>query len=459
MLPEDSRARLIWSVLEDLEFSNYECRYRNDETGRPAVDPRSLVGVWILGLLRGVSSSVVVSRLCETDIEFRWLLGGASVEKSTLCDFRKNHLDQLGDLSTQVLVGLAQCGLVNGEEVGIDGTILQAVSSRSSVRKRKSLQKSVKRLREAVEEKLSQEESEESAKKMVKRKERFERALQDMDSLGLTGKSSRMNIAEPEASLKKLKDGRYRPGYNVQVVSDLSSGAIISTGVTDAGNDRGQLGPQLEKARESLADISEGLQERGEQDLSEINSVVADSQYHYTRNLVDLHEQIDTYVPDGWEERSPPGVSEAFLADKFIYDENTDTMVCPEGKTLRRRSLNAGKTAMRYEAGTKDCLSCCFKGECCPKSKGARTVSRQLYPEVLQATRERVQSEKGQRLKTARHVAVEGCMSRLKEFLGWRRCVTWGLKGAQCELTWRQLAHNIMLLTGIWKPLAVRAAT
>ncbi len=37
----------------------------------------ALAGVWITALLRGVTSSVMVARLCEEDIEFRWLLGNA----------------------------------------------------------------------------------------------------------------------------------------------------------------------------------------------------------------------------------------------------------------------------------------------------------------------------------------------------------------------------------------------
>jgi transposase len=456
LLPENSQARLIWTFLEGLDFEKHDKNYRNDDTGRPALDPRSLSGVWILGLLRGVDSSVALSRLCKTDVEFRWLLGEQEVEKSTLCWFRRENIEALGELSTQVLVALSRCGLVKGEEVGIDGTMLESVSSRSSVYSRKQLQEKVERLRVLIEEKLKQVDEEGSREKVMRRKALFEEALEEMDSLGLREGKSRININEKEASLKKMKDGRYRPGYNVQVASDLSSGAIISTEVTCAGNDRGQLDPQLEKARERLSEVSERLEAGGEQRLGEVKSVAADSQYYETNDLVSLDGDVETYVPEGFESWRPPGVSDRFLASQFIYNESTDTMICPESKSLRRRSLNRGKTAMRYEAAAKDCLACRYKGECCPKSKGGRTVSRLLYPEVLEATKERAKSGRGQKMKKARQVVMEGCMARLKGLLHWPRCRTWGKQGVAAELLWRQLTHNIMLLAGAWRPLALR---
>ena len=66
----------------------------------------ALAGVWITALLRGVTSSVMVARLCEEDIKFRWLLGNAPARKSTLCDFRKRHVEALAAFSTQVLAAL-----------------------------------------------------------------------------------------------------------------------------------------------------------------------------------------------------------------------------------------------------------------------------------------------------------------------------------------------------------------
>ncbi len=113
LVPETSVVRTIWSALEGLDFGKFDAAYKNDETGRPAVDPRRLAGVRALALLREVTSSVRLADLCGRDSEFRWMLGDAEVEKSTLCDFRKAHAAMLAELSSQVLaaMGPASAGL------------------------------------------------------------------------------------------------------------------------------------------------------------------------------------------------------------------------------------------------------------------------------------------------------------------------------------------------------------
>lgn len=61
LLPECSVARSIWGSVCELDFSQFDAKYRNDAEGRPAIDPRRLAGVWILAMVRGMSSSVVVA--------------------------------------------------------------------------------------------------------------------------------------------------------------------------------------------------------------------------------------------------------------------------------------------------------------------------------------------------------------------------------------------------------------
>ena len=55
LLGADSLVRVLWATLLQQDLSRFEAVYHNDATGRPAVDPRRLVAVWIWGLLRGVT--------------------------------------------------------------------------------------------------------------------------------------------------------------------------------------------------------------------------------------------------------------------------------------------------------------------------------------------------------------------------------------------------------------------
>jgi transposase len=452
LLPGNSVARTIWAGLEQLDFSEFESAYRNDEAGRPAVEPRRLAGVWILALVRGTTSSIEVARRCGEDIEFRWMLGGAPVKKSSLCTFRTDHAGKLGALSTQLLASLARADLLPGEEVAVDGSVIRAAASCKASKPRKKLKRQIEKLNEVIESKLLEDDSEDSADVLRRKQAKLKEALAEMDALGKTGDKDRITVTEPEASKKKLKNGAFAPAHNVQVATDMASGAIISAEVIEQGNDCGQLAPQLDNAEEELARVREQLDDDESAKPASPGTVCADSAYHDTLQLVDLDERgIAAVVPDS--DRRPPGVADEYLAEAFKYDADRDEMTCPQGKTLKRRKLNPNKTATTYQAQSQDCEQCPFKSQCCPKAKHGRSVNRPLYPEVVNAAAERCASPDGQRCMRKRKITAEGAFARIVDLLNWRRCRTWGKRGAQAEALWRQITHNLLLLTGHWQPI------
>lgn len=453
LLPPDSVARLIWSGLLKLDFGAFDALYGNDAVGRPAVDPRSLTAVWTLGLLRGVTSSVRLAALCACDIEFRWLLGDVGVEKSTLCGFRKDHKDELASLGAQVLGSLGGQGLLPGKHMGVDGTIVRAASSRHAAKSRRRLEKSHQRLQGLIEEKLSQmDEGVESAEvqALKQRQARVDAALAELDARGKSEPEAKMTMTEPEASMKKQKDGSYAPGYNAQAVLDLNSGVMVSAAIVDAGNDCGQLQPQVAQAQ-AVLDALPGESARV------VESVTADSGYHETRQVHDLEQGgITCYVPDDRNtHRQVPGVSPAFQADQFTYDEARDILKCPMGQELKRRSLRKSQTSATYQASYRTCQACPAKPQCCPNTQSDRCVDRPLpvYKETLDRVAHRLETDEGRQKRHARWVTCEGVFARLNTLLHWKRNRMWGRAGAEMELLWRQFAHNLMLLTGIWKPL------
>ena len=120
---------------------------------------------------------------------------------------------------------------------------------------------------------------------------------------------------------------------------------------------------------------------------------------------------------------------------------------------MKRRKLNDGKTAAVYQAPTKACQSCPAKPQCCPKSQSGRYVNRSLYKERLDTIAQRLDTLEGRCQKNARWVVCEGTFARLNNLLHWGWCRMWDRAGAEAELLWRQFVHNLMLLSGIWKPM------
>ena len=458
LLPAQSVARVIWEALGDFDFSSFDAGYCNDEEGRPAVDPRRATAVWLLAVLRGISSSVTVAELCGTDIEFRWISGDCGVKKSTLSHFRKGHIECLGALSTQVLAALSRSGMLPGESVAVDGSVIRAAASCRSALSGKQLRRRLERLEGVIKEKLEDSDDDgddEGVKRLQRRRARFEQALAELSRSG----HKRVTVSDFEASVKRLKNHSFAPAHNVQVVSDLSSGAIISAVVVDKKSDQGQLLPQVRHAEKELCRVAGGVGAKSTE-RGYIRRVVADAAYHDTQQLVTLStESIEAFVPDDQKRHRLGGISEAFQASSFVYDSATDTMVCPGGHRLRRRKLNNEKTAVTYEAEASVCQSCPCKVDCCPRARGGRSVNRPLHADVLWAVHERTVSARGGWYRRARKVVAEGVFGRLFGLLHWRRCRTWGQRGARAELLWHQLAHNLMLLLGQWQPLVPRGPT
>ena len=66
----------IHTLVDRMDTSIFDHRYKNDETGRLAYDPRILLKVILLGYSRGLVSSRDIERACKENITFMALSCG-----------------------------------------------------------------------------------------------------------------------------------------------------------------------------------------------------------------------------------------------------------------------------------------------------------------------------------------------------------------------------------------------
>ena len=92
-LPVDHQARVVWAVVERLDLSAFyvDIAARGSDPGRPAIDPKILVAIWLYAAIDGLGNGRELARLCESHDAYRWLCGGVSVNYHTLNDFRTGH--------------------------------------------------------------------------------------------------------------------------------------------------------------------------------------------------------------------------------------------------------------------------------------------------------------------------------------------------------------------------------
>src|SRR5262245_47259581 len=120
LLPDDHPVRALWQQVEamDLALLLQGYKARHGRPGRPPIDVRILVALWLYATDQGVCCASQLDRLCRDHLVYRWICGGVAVNPHSLSDFRVAHLDWLlhqfrlgvADLIADGLVGLDRRG-------------------------------------------------------------------------------------------------------------------------------------------------------------------------------------------------------------------------------------------------------------------------------------------------------------------------------------------------------------
>jgi transposase len=130
LLPPDMRewlgeghlALFVIDVIDRIDCSVLHARGGRGGVGRRGYDPEMLLALLIYAYCCGVRSSREIERLCEVDVAYRVLAGGAQPDHSTIARFRQDHEAAAQALFVEVLAVCAQAGLARVGVVAIDGT-------------------------------------------------------------------------------------------------------------------------------------------------------------------------------------------------------------------------------------------------------------------------------------------------------------------------------------------------
>jgi len=274
LVVDDHPVRAVWCFVEglDLRVLYDRIKARGETPGRPATDPRILLGLWLYATADGIGSARALARLCEHHTIYRWICGGVGVNHTMLSEFRLDSGEFLDRLLTSSLAALMKEGLITLDEVITDGTKVRAAASRSSMRRRQTLSELEEKARTRVAE-LKQELEADSAageRRVSKRRlsaaedraRRVAAALakhpaepqQEKDQSegdeppsapgkgDKKPKEERVSTTDPDAPLMKMADSAVRPAYNVQVSS--ACGFVVAIEPVQRRNDRG-LAPAM----------------------------------------------------------------------------------------------------------------------------------------------------------------------------------------------------------------------
>jgi transposase len=456
-LMEGTMEHAINEVVDNrLNLEHFAQKYCNDDTGRPAYDPRILLKVVLLAYSRGIIGSRRIEQLCRENITFMALTCGQAPDHSTIAHFISSMKKEVIHLFRDILLYCDGLDLLGGTHFSLDGLKLPANASKEWSGTFKDLKKKQGKLEEKLKQVVHEHEQEDkqdnaSASKREKRIgrlskkiKRIERFLQEEEPrVGKTRAELQSNVTDNESAKMPTSHGVIQ-GYNSQAMVDSKHQLIVHAEVFGNGQDHDNLAPMLSGAQQNMETIGKGT------DYFKSRILSCDANYHNRDNLRRCaEEEIDAYIPDmnfrkrderyKNQDRFRNGINprrsiksdtdieaERFRPGDFVYDGRNKCYHCPNGKVLKR---NAHCFPIRhvlydiYRSRASDCIGCSFRSRCLSKEDGkqkyiliplARAPGVSPDSVLIEAMKRKIDSPQGKEVYSQRLAIVEPVFANIR---------------------------------------------
>lgn len=471
--------RTVSEIADKLDISANEAKYKGG--GASSFRPRMMLKLLIHSYMTNIYSSRKMECALKENIHFMWLSAMQRPDHNTLNRFRSGVLKGvLREVFSQIVLLLAEEGLLDLKVGYTDGTKLESVANKYTFVWAKGIKTSKERIKKQLGELLdyaqgvAQEElkdlSEETfqevdAENVAQTIERIDDALADKpvakkvkQKLGyakkhwpgklqeyaqkervLNGRNS-YSKTDPDATFMRMKDdhmgnGQLKPAYNWQ---QTTSGQFIlgySLHQNPGGNTT--MKDHLDVLEEQLGILHEEL--------------CADAGYGSEENYQMLEErQVQAYVKYSYfhKEQSNRWQQDPFRVQNLHYNPEQDCYYCPMGQSMtkvkkgQRTTTNGFVQQITYYQA-RNCRGCPLRGMC-HKSVGNRIieVNHQLNAYRGQA-KERLTSKRGLFHRSQRPQEVEAVFGHIKSNRKFNRLMLKGLQTTEIEIGLLSLAHNL----------------
>jgi transposase len=269
-------------------FVEEECReFYACKMGRPSLTPGIYFRLLLLGYFEGIDSERGIAWRAEDSLSVRRFLGigldEPTPDHSTISRTRRLlDLETHQSVFTWVLRVAAAEGLVRGNTIGIDATMLEANAALRSIVRRENGETYEEFLKELAKEAGIETPTREQLARMDrKRKKRM-------------SNEEWTNPNDPDAKIAKMKDGSTHLAHKAEHAVDLETGAVVA--VTLQGAEQGDTTTYVETLTEAGMRIAEIAEAVNDEEAGEIVNpegpaeLVADKGYHSNEVMKDLKE-------------------------------------------------------------------------------------------------------------------------------------------------------------------------
>ena len=490
LIPKDDSVRVLNLVIDSINLSNLEKTY-----SRKANFPIStMLKIVIYANMNKIYSSRDIEKACKRDINFMYLLGGASVpDHSTIARFRANHFSKVAkDIMSQINELLFKIGEINQQTIYIDGTKIESAANRYTFVWKKAVNKNHKKLMAKIPDfiknceemfdfkikykdvikikhlkklmkklrKISKDNKVEFVHGKGKRKSQIQKSIETLESyisrlkmynnhLFKMGTRNSYSKTDNDATFMRMKEdhmknGQLKPAYNIQ--AGIDSSYITWIGAFSNPTDTNTL-----KSFLNDFEINNNFKYK---------NIVADAGYESEENYVYLknNNQISYIKTLNYEtQKKKSHKNNIGLAENMEYIPDEDCYICKNNKRLNLEKEFTRKTATGYRRkvsiySCSDCSNCELKRSCIKNSgrskipfedRVKRMEISKTFVELRNENLDRISSDIGIEFRKNRSIQAEGAFAQIKNNMGFRRFLSKGKNNVLTECIILALACNI----------------
>ena len=482
LIPENHVVRLVQNIIDKIDIDSLLEKYKGG--GSSSFHPRMMLKIIIYGYLSNIYSSRKMEEAVTSNIHFMWLAGMQRPDHNTINRFRIDRLKSvLKEVFGQVVLLMAEQGLVSLKTVYVDGTKIEANANKYTFVWGKSIKGNKERIKSQLSElwnyaeKIASDELKGNAPTVFEEidAEKVEQTVQQINA-AIKGKEvdpkvkQKLNYAknnwpqnlrkykqqqeilgdrgsysktDPDATFMRMKDdhmlnGQLKAGYNWQI--STCNQCILNYDIYQNVNDINTLQPHLKSFQELYGQLPQ--------------TVVADAGYGSEDNYQYLEDQeLESYIKYNYfhKEQKAKGKikpKDVFKSENLYYDAEQDFFVCPMGQKMEKTHESTQTTKSGYKQQlsyykAKKCEGCPLNGAC-HKSKGERVIQRNHNAIRLKGkARQKLLSEEGLAHRSQRPADVEAVFGNMKQNKNFRRFMLRGKEKVLIETGLLAIAHNI----------------
>jgi len=421
-IPDDHILKRVDRVLDLGWLRGEAASLYCENNGRPSIDPEAAVRLMLAGFFHGIVHDRKLMREAQVNLAMRWFAGYALDEAlpdhSSLTRIRQRWGQEMfRRIFARTVADCAAAGLVSGETVHVDATLIRADVSWESLTE----QWAETTIRENSEGPANGRDDDAAANNGGGSK------------ISRTKKQKRRSTTDPDATMVTSQHTKpLEPSYKQHTSVDDRAGVIVDVDVTTGEASEGELLLEtVERIEKTLA--------------KKIDAVTADAGYAHPENYRKLEERKTKAVIPPQKSRR---IGKTFPMSRFKYDETHNYVKCPAGKKLKKNSRVRNGYAFRGEA--KFCGVCPLRKACVPPSVKVRTILIvDGYAALTRARRRHGRLDEAAREQYRRHRwRVEGAHGEAKTQHGLRRAARRGIAEVAIQVFLTAAAINLKRLAG-----------